>query len=300
MTVSTSGMTMREQFVATVSALVDEDPRVAVVLADISEDLFAPAAARHPRRVLNLGIMEQAAVGVAAGMALEGFLPVVHSIAPFLVERPFEQLKLDFVYQGLGGTFVSTGASYDYSHSGMTHHGAGDVPVLATLPRMQVCVPGTAAELDRLLRATYANGAPTYLRTSVRSNDVAPDVAFGELAVVRRGTTGTVLAVGPMLTPVLAATEGLDVTVLYVTTVVPFDAATLAREHPGGPVAVVEPYYAGVLAPAVLDALAPDPVRVVSIGVPREVLHRYGTPEQHDAALGLDASGLRRRLPEVF
>src|SRR3954470_4285594 len=118
---------MRERFAATVTDLLDEDPAVAAVLADISADLFAPAAARHPDRVLNVGIREQLMVGVAGGLALTGLRPFVHTYAPFLVERPYEQVKLDLTHQGVGAVLVSVGASYDGSNYGRTHMSPGDV-----------------------------------------------------------------------------------------------------------------------------------------------------------------------------
>ena len=86
---------MRDTFVATTTALLDEDPRTALVLADISGDAFAPARRRHPDRVLNVGIREQLMTGVAGGLALTGLRPYVHSYAPFAVDRAYEQIKLD-------------------------------------------------------------------------------------------------------------------------------------------------------------------------------------------------------------
>src|ERR1051326_418645 len=180
MTMSTN-ITMREQMGQTVRALLESDERLVVVLADISAQYFAGTA--HPERVINVGIMEQAMVSVAAGLALEGFIPVLHSIVPFLVERPFEQIKDDFCYQRLGGNFISTGASYDYSTEGMTHHGPGDVQILRSLPGMQIVVPGNAGEFDRLFREAYANDAPTYYRMSANENPVEYPVRFGKLEV---------------------------------------------------------------------------------------------------------------------
>ena len=293
---------MRAQMGRTIEALMDADPRLAVVLADISEGYFERAAAAHPERAINVGIMEQTAVSLAAGLALEGFIPVCHSIAPFIVERPFEQIKDDFCYQGLGGNFISIGASYDYGTDGMTHHAPGDVPILRTLPRMEVVVPGTPGEFDALFRESYADGEPTYFRLHTQQNAADRAVRFGRLHVEREGSRATVVVVGPMLDRTLEAAAGLDVGILYCTTVAPFDGDIL-RAAVGGTgghdVILIEPYYEGTLVPEVVRALRAAPVRIEAIGIPRRVLSRYGGPEEHDADLGLTADGIRRRM-EAF
>ncbi len=290
-------MTMREAATSTIVDLFRRDERVAVVMADISLDQLRPAVEHDPRRAINVGIMEQSAIGVAAGFALEGFHPIVHTIAPFLTERPLEQIKLDFGYQGLGGLFVSVGASYDYGESGATHHAPGGVQVLGSIPGMEVLVPGTPQETGRLVRGAYANGHPTYVRTSTFENDDSVELAPGGLTLVRRGSGLTVVVAGPFLSRTLAALHGIDATVLYATTLVPLDRATLAREAaPAAEVVLVEPLYEGTTAAQVASALAHRPTRLLSIGVPREFIHGYGKPDEHDRALGLDITSIRERI----
>jgi transketolase len=288
---------MRTQLAVTATDLLERDPRVAILLAEVSEDRFDRAMGVAPDRVVNVGIMEQTLVGAAAGFAMEGFLPIVHSMSAFLSERPFEQVKLDFGYQGLEGTLASIGASYDYGGEGATHHGPGDVGVVLTIPGAEVLVPGSAPEVDRLLRASYANGRLTYLRTSVAQNGDVFDVEPGRLEVLRNGTRATVLAVGPMLAPTAGACEGLDVTVAYVTSVRPFDEQGLgAIAGPRPLVIAVEPFYEGTILPQLTEAFGHVPSRFASIGVPRRFIHRYGTREEHDRELGLDPAGIRRRI----
>ena len=292
-----AGLPMREAFAATASDLLVENARVAVVLAEISDQLFRAARRHDPLRVVNVGIAEQTMVGVAAGFAMEGFHPIAHSLGPFMAERPFEQLKLDFGYQGLGGTFVGAGGSYDYASEGATHHAPGDVAAMLAIPRMQVLVPGHGGEAAALLRTTYANGEPTYLRTSLATNDRSFEVAPGRLEVMRRGAGATVLAFGPMLSRTLRATEGLDVTVAYATSVEPFDdhgLAVIAGDRPQ--LVVVEPWYEGAVAPVVTRSLGHLPTTYGFVGVPRRFVHDYGTWAQIDALLGLDEAGLRARL----
>jgi transketolase len=290
-------MDMRSQFVTTATELLERDPRTAIVLADIGVDRFARASRLAPDRAINVGIMEQTMIGVAAGFAMEGFHVIAHSIAPFLIERPYEQVKLDFAHQGLGGTLVSVGASYDYGTEGGTHHAPGDVQAMLAIPGAEVLVPGTAAELDALLRASYANGHLTYLRASTTQNASSFEAVPGRLEVLRRGTRATVLTVGPLLSATLRACDDLDVTVAYVTSVRPFDATGLAAAAGEDPLVIsVEPFYEGTLVPALAEALRHLPSRFVSIGVPRRFITTYGTREEHDWELGLDAAGIRRRI----
>src|SRR5205823_4429101 len=129
---------------------------------------------------------------------------------------------------------------------------------------------------DALLRASYANGRPTYLRTSVVENHEPVELAPGGLTVVRRGTDLTVIAAGPFLSRTLDALDGIDATVLYATTLVPLDAEALAREAASGPkIVLVEPAYEGTSAGQIAAALSHRPTQLLSIGVPRRFIERY-------------------------
>jgi transketolase len=295
--------TMRERFASTASRLLDEDTRVCVVLAEIGKDGFEDATVAHPDRVINVGIREQLLVGAGAGLALAGMRPIVHTFASFLVERPFEQVKLDFGHQGVGGVLVSAGGSYDWPAGGFTHLSPGDVALLDTLDGWRVQVPGHPDEAEALLRRAVASGDDrVYVRLSLHSNSAPLPVTGERATVVRRGRRGVVVAVGPMLDNVLAAVEGLDVTVLYAATVRPFDGRALRTAvDPGGgggsaDVVLVEPYLAGSSTAAANDALADVPHRVLGLGIARRELRRYGTPEEHLAGQGLDTAGLHGRI----
>jgi transketolase len=292
---------MRAAFGASASALVAADDHVAVLLAEISTEYFAGALREHPDRVVNIGIMEQALVGVAAGFAMEGFHPIAHSLSPFMAERPYEQLKVDFGYQGLGGTFVGVGGSYDYAAEGATHHAPADAALMLAIPRMEVLVPGHGDEVDRLLRDTYSNGRPTYLRASVASNVEARDIAPGRIEVVRRGGGATVLAFGPMLDRSLEACDGLDVTVAYATSLAPFDndgLRSIAGDAPN--LIVVEPFYEATSAVVLAETFRGVAATITYLGVPRSFIHSYGTPDELDADLGLDVAGLGARITGVL
>lgn len=295
-------MDMRTRFATVTSDLLAEQERLAVVLAEIGTDGFTDAARNHPDRVINVGIREQLLIGVGGGLALTGMRPIVHTFASFLVERPFEQVKLDFDHQGTGGVLVSANGSYDWPAGGRTHMAPGDVALMDTLDGWTIHVPGHPDEAETLLRHAVADGdSRVYLRLSAQSNDRPQPITPAAFLPVRTGGANApvVVAVGPLLDNVLAATMDLDATVLYAATIRPFDAETLRSAFPGrqaARVVLVEPYLAGTSTAAANDALADLPHRILGLGVSREELRHYGEAWQHEAAHGLDARSLRERI----
>ena len=289
---------MRDRFVSTTMALLDEDPRTALVLADISAAMFDKAATHHPERVLNVGIREQLMVSVAGGLALTGLRPIVHSYATFTVDRAYEQIKLDLNHQAAGAVLVSVGASYDGSEYGYTHFSPGDVALLDTLEGWTIQVPGHPDEVEAILRAAAGHDDRVYVRLSTQRNE-RPQPTTGRLEKVRDGPRALVVAVGPMLDPVLSGTEGLDVAIAYTNTPRPFDAAGLRKLiPPAARVVLVEPYLAGTSSRVVADALQGVPHRLLALGVGRTDLRRYGSPKDHARWHGLDPTGLRAAIGE--
>jgi transketolase len=291
---------MRDQFTATVGDLLAHDPDVVVVLAVISGGNFGEAGLTHrfADRIIDVGIREQSQVGVAGGLALEGFTPILTGYAPFLVERAFEQIKVSIAHQGVRAILASVGASWDAAGSGRTHQAPEDVALMGTVPGFDIHVPGHARELDAALRHAHAGSRSAYIRMTSDGNASAYQQEVGRIVTLKRGSIDapTIIAVGPVADAVLAGVTDLDATVLYTATPSPIDSRGLRAAVIGSDVLLVEPYLAGTSAGRVVHALADRPVRLRFHGVSEPEVRRYGSPSQHRAAHGLDASGIRELL----
>lgn len=279
-----------------VSHMIAEQSNTALLLVDIGAWAFRGILEKYPDRARNIGIFEAGTIGLASGLALSGIVPTVYGISPFIVQRSLEQLKLDFVYQGLGGNFITTGASYDFSALGYSHYCPEDIGTLRLLPGMEVVAPGTPTQFESLFRACWNNGHPTYFRMTDYCNQTQVDVEFGKAAILQHGAKATVLTSAELLDATLEACADLDVTVLYYTTLAPFDSCTLRENFTGGKIFICTPYYTGSLTDAVVQALKGLPVQLAEIGVPRQVLRTYGTKTDKDVNLGLDARSIRGRI----
>src|SRR3989338_4994811 len=195
---------MRKQFKKTILDLSLHDERIVMILGDVSVYLFKDFNDKYPNRIFNMVICENNLISVVAGLSYQGLVPFVHTIAPFVTERSFEQIKLDMCYNNFGGNIVSCGASFDYAWDGATHHCYTDLAILRLLPGMEVIQPGSRKELDILLRSQYNNRKPTYFRLSDHPHSIDMPVEFGKGVVLKDGSSRlTIMTAGPILGNVL-------------------------------------------------------------------------------------------------
>ena len=284
--------------IESVTDFIREDDNSALLLVDIGVWAFRDILKEFPERVKNIGIFEDGMISVAAGLSLQGIVPTVYGITPFIVERALEQIKLDFIYQRIGGNLVTTGAAYDFSTLGYSHFCAEDIRVLKALTELEIVTPGSGSEFKKLFNKTKNNGKLTYFRLTDHPNINEIDVEFGKANIIKRGSNATIVVFAEMLDAVIEATRELDVNVVYYTTINPFDADTLREVENTGKIMIVEPFYEGSMVDDIVFALKGKSLIVDSIGVPRKVLRDYGTKKEKDVLYGLTAKAIYDKLAQ--
>ena len=287
---------MRKKFNSVVSSIVENDKDAVLLLGDIGVFNFQKTLENFPDRAFNIGILEQSMVGVAAGFALQGYTPIVHTIAPFIVERAFEQIKIDFGYQGLPGNFVSVGASFDYAALGCTHHCPGDLNLLSNIPGVNLFVPGDEKEFEHQFRSNWKNGSLNYFRLSEHQNSNSQNLSEGSFSKIKSGNLGTVIVVGPVLDRAIEATEHIDVDLLYMNSFpkdgLNFSDFACVKNN----LVIIEPYYSGLVLQNLSPTLAKNAHKILQIGVPRKFLTNYGSVDEHYTSIGFDPPQLFTRI----
>lgn len=291
---------MVKRFAEELRKIIRTDKNSVLILMGIGRFMFRESMECYPQRVIDVGIMEPAAVGMAAGMSAMGMIPFLYTWSPFLVERAYEQLKLDFGDQNLGGNFIGAGASYDLTAFGDSHYCPADVPILKQIRNMQIVVPGTAEEFAILFRDAYNNNCPTYYRVTSQMNEMSFAVNFGRANVVRKGSRATVIVVGPILSYILPVVEQYDVTVLYYTTVVPFDRETLQNNVSENRIMICEPYNKGGILGDVLEALPDHFLKVEMIGFEKDRVCNLGKYSENVSDWRWDSDTVRKKIEKLL
>ena len=279
---------MRKQFRDTIIDLSTYDDKIVMVLGDVSVYLFNDFKEKYPDRFYNMGICENTLISVAAGLSSQGFFPFVHTIAPFVTERSFEQIKLDMCYNQFGANIVSCGASFDYAWDGATHHSYTDLAILRMLPHIEVIQPGSRKEVDILIRSQYNNGKTTYFRLSDHPHDIDVPVEFGKGVVLRdSGSDVTVMTAGPILGNVMEACRDLDVNLVYFHTIKPIDKEIISR-FKSSEILVIHDAF------GLYEAICEVPTLSISYhGMPDEFMSCYGTLKDVRKKIGLDTESIR-------
>lgn len=288
------GKALREVFGSTLAELADEDPRIVVLDGDVASSTGAETFdSRHPERFIQTGIAEQDMLGVAAGLATVGFVPVVSAFACFAVGRAFDSIRVLIDQPGLG---VKIAAGYTGLLTGMTgktHQMLDDIAIMRTLPNMTVVAPADEVEIRQALRAMVATDGPFYMQVTRERSQVlfGPDHRFrlGTAVIVRDGSDVTLVSTGVQTTRVvdaadLLAARGIRATVLHMATIKPLDLAALvdAARRTGFVIVVEEQTVIGGLGGAVAEALSDRfPVPVKRLGI----MDQYGESGSNDALL---------------
>lgn len=287
---------MRTKFASICKDLVTADDKAVVLIGDISHYLLKDVQEAAPNRFYNIGICEQSTINVAAGMALEGFRPIVHTIAPFVVERAYEQIKVGLGYQKTDVTIITVGGSFDYADLGCTHHCYGDITLMRTIPGMDVFEPGSVYELEQLVKQTWGNGNPKYFRLSNYIHKQQVNVIPYEINIIRESTNNKyVFVCGHLLDDALLS-EGVGV--LYVTTLSGISNESINKINklfnPSTKIFSLENHFVnGGLGDLVSSTFN---IGVTRIGLPTEFITEYGSYEELRAVAGIDSKTIQQKL----
>lgn len=292
---------MRRAFLTRVADMIRNEEDTTFFTVDIGMWAIRDVLKEFPERCTNVGIYEDGMFSIAAGMARRGLVPTIFGIQPYLIERTLEQIKMDFAYQKLGVNVIGTGAAVDYPKYGYSHYCAEDVQLIKMIPGCEFVAPGTAKQFMQLFDQSYRNGNPTFFRVSDHPNvEYDVDVTFGKANVIQTGTKATVIAVSVMLDEVMKVCKDKDVTVLYYTTLEPFDMETLEQNCPSGKILVVEPEYEGSLLYDIHKALLGRCLQIESVAFPREIFRNYGTYEEKMSYYGLTEIEIIKKLETLI
>jgi len=186
---------MRKAFSETLVNVAKEDSTVIFLTGDLGFQIFDEFIAQFPARYVNVGVAEAQLINTAVGLALEGWRPIVYSIAPFATARPFEQIRFGIAYHNLPVMVVGAGGGFTYAKAGVTHHAADDLALMGVLPGISIVVPGGPDELRELMPQMLKLQGPSYLRVGKFGEPEIGNVSAIMLGKARKLIDGEKVAV---------------------------------------------------------------------------------------------------------
>ena len=196
---------MRDTFARTLHKISQSDPKVFIVVSDISPAAsMEPFREQFPDHFINVGVAEQSMIGICAGLALRGCTAFAYTIAVFSIYRPFEHIRDDLCYQNLPVTIVGVGGGVSYSVLGGTHLAQEDVAVMGALPNMSIIAPCDPLETETATWACARHQGPVYLRLGKAGEpnltaDAVEPFTFGTLRLLQEGSDVCIISYGPIM-----------------------------------------------------------------------------------------------------
>ena len=222
---------MRTAFKEILDELAQRDERIIFLTGDLGFQLFDEFKNKYKDRYINVGVVEAQMAVAAAGLALEGFKPIIYSIASFLLRRSFEQLKISIGYHNLPIVIIGAGGGFSFSTSGPTHHSSDDLSLMSLIPEMTITSPGSPDELKEILPQLINLDSPSYMRigkfgeTNYSSRD---KTILNKLKTIYKGQDYAFITTGDLVTYLLPTfnklkENNIDFSFFQAHTIVPLD-----------------------------------------------------------------------------
>jgi len=294
---------MRDAFARTLYQIAKKNPKVFIVVADISPAAsMAPFREEFPDRFINVGVAEASMIGICAGLSLRGCTAFAYTIATFAAYRPFEQIRDDLCYQNIPVTVVGIGGGVAYSTLGGTHHAQEDIAVMSALPNMSIVAPCDPLETESATWACSQLNGPVYLRLGkagepILTGAVLEPFQFGKLRYLRKGADVCILSYGPIMKMAFEVADKIErggqaVSVVSAHTLKPLDREGIASVLKGYPdVIVIEEHSERGGLGAQTQQIAWEEkaaCRLLTFGLKDAFIHTFGLQEEMWKAHQLD------------
>ena len=281
--------------------------KVLALCADLSESTRIDGFKKtFPDRFIEIGVAEQNMAGVAAGLALEGFVPFIASYAVFSPGRNWDQIRVSICYSNLNVKIVGAHAGLSVGPDGATHQALEDIAITRVLPNMLVVNPCDWLEAKKATLAIAKHIGPCYIRLA-RSNTstITSEKDYFELGkanILQNGGKLTLISSGPILSEVIKAVKGMDVEVINLHTIKPIDKETILKsvKKTGKVMTVEEHQIYGGIGSVVAEVLSCEyPVKIKMLGV-NDSFGESGTPEQLWRKFGIDSKSIKEQVENLL
>ena len=309
---------MRNTCLDMVYELAKRDRRTVFIGSDLSPGLLAGMKREMPERYYMEGVTEANIIGMAAGLAMEGYIPYVNTIATFITRRCYEQVAIDLCLHNLPVRLIGNGGGLVYAPLGPTHLAIEDIAIMRALPNMTVIAVCDAAEMKRMMECSLDWPRPIYIRLAKGGDPVVSrrELGFtiGKAIVMREGRTSkpvVLMATGVMTTNCLAAADalranGIDTSVVHFHTVKPLDESTVLEHAQGARlvVTVEEGTMIGGFGSAVTDLLTSknggSHLPNLRLGLPDVFPAKYGVQDDLFEIYGLTANQIAQTVAKAL
>ena len=306
---------MRKTSLDCVFELAKKDKRVLFIGSDLGPGVLENFKKEIPSQFLMEGVAEQFIIGMSAGLAKEGFIPYVNTIATFLTRRCYEQVAIDLCLHDLPVRLIGNGGGLVYAPLGPTHLALEDISLMKSLPNMTIISPCDAKEMHAMMHQTLNYMHPIYIRLGRGGEKIVTDqsnkIKIGKGVVFKKGKDALIISTGTMTQKALEVSEEIiqnkiDCGILHLNTIKPLDIESIIENSKDKKliITIEEHYKTGGLGSSILEVinenLGKNSPEIMRIGVENKFLDEYGNQDTLQRSVGLETNNIKRKILNFF